>query len=87
MAEASKFRPCFSDLAAEFILSLPKRRQRRVVDRACELARYRLVKSDYHLVDAAGHKIEHLLVDGFVFSYWVDDASKLVMITEIEDAE
>jgi hypothetical protein len=51
------------------------------------LARYRLVKSDYHLADAAGHKVEHLLVDGFVFSYWVDDAAKLVMITEIEDAE
>jgi hypothetical protein len=87
VAEIAKFRPCFSDLAAEFILSLPKRRQRKVVDRAHELARYRMIRSDYHLVDVAGHKIEHLLVDGFVFSYWVDDSARLVMITEIEDAE
>jgi hypothetical protein len=31
--------------------------------------------------------IEHLLIDGFVFSYWVDHAVQLVMITEIDDAE
>ncbi len=63
MAESDKYRPSFSDLAAEFILSLPRRRQRKVMERA------------------------YLLVDGVVFSYWVDHALKLVMITEIEDTE
>lgn len=57
------------------------------MDRAYELARYPFLESDYRLSDPEGHMIEHLLVDGVVFSYWIDHAAKLVMITEIEDAQ
>lgn len=87
MADPRSYRPSFSDLAAEFILALPKRRQRAIMDRAYELARHRSLKSDYHLVDSDGRTIEHLLVDGVVFSYWVDHSLRLVMISEIEDAQ
>lgn len=83
----AEFRPSFSNLAAEFILSLPKRRQRVVMDRAYELARHPFLESDYRLVDVDGRPIEHLLIDGLVFSYWVDHSLKLVMISEIEDAQ
>ncbi len=57
------------------------------MDRAYELARYPFLESDYRLPDQDGRVIEHLLVDGVVFSYWVDHALKLVMITEIEDTQ
>ena len=57
------------------------------MERAYELARYPFLESDYRLVDQEGRTIEHLLVDGVVFSYWVDHALKLVMISEIEDAQ
>ena len=87
MADSGKYRPSFSDRAAEFVLSLPKRRQRAVMTRAYELARYPFLESDYRLVDTDGRTIEHLLVDGVVFSYWTDHSLKLVLITEIEDAE
>ena len=87
MGEAAKYRPSFSDLAAEFILSLPKRRQRKVMDRAYELARDPFLESDYRLEDATGRTVEHILVDGVVFSFWVDHPARLVMISEIEDAE
>ena len=87
MAEVVKYRPSFSDLAAEFILAQSKRRQRKIMQRAYELARYPFLESDYQLADSDGRTIEHLLVDGVVFSFWVDHALKLVMITEIEDAE
>lgn len=83
----AEFRPSFSDLAAEFILSLPKRRQRVLMDRAYELARHPFLESDYRLVDIEGRPVEHLLMDGLVFSYWVDHSLKLVMITEIDDAQ
>ena len=86
MAEAGKYRPSFSDLAAEFILSVPKRRQRKIMQRAYELARYPFLESDYQLVESDGRTVEHLLIEGVVFSYWVDHAARLVMITEIEDA-
>ena len=57
------------------------------MNRSYELARYPFLESDYRLDDADGRTIEHLLVEGVVFSYWVDHALRLVMITEIEDAE
>ena len=57
------------------------------MDRSYELARYPFLESDYRLVDSDDRMIEHLLVDGVVFSYWVDHSLKLVMITEIEDTE
>ena len=87
MAEGQNYRPVFSDLAAEFMLSLPRRRQRRVMDRARELARAPFMVSDYSLRDADGREIEHLMTDSFIFTYWVDHAARLVMITEIDDAE
>lgn len=86
MAERLSYRPNFSAAAAEFIVSLPKRRQRLLMSRAYELARYPFIESDYQVVDSDGRSIEHLLVDG-VFAYWVDHAARLVMITEIEDAD
>ncbi|HXC01724.1 MAG TPA: hypothetical protein VNU49_03665 [Opitutaceae bacterium] len=87
MAEQGEYRPNFSDLAAELILSLPRKRQKKVMGCAYELARYPFIGSDYTVVDADGRAIEHLLIDGFVFSFWVDHAVQLVMITEIDDAE
>jgi len=57
------------------------------MDRAYELARFPFFESDYRLADADGRMVDHLLVDGIVYSYWVDHASKLVMIVEIESAE
>jgi hypothetical protein len=81
------YRSRFTDLATEFILSLPKRRQRQVMAQAQQLAHYPFVESDYRLPDEDGHEIEHLLVDGLVFSYWVDHSSRVVLITEIDDAD
>ena len=87
MADPGNYRPSFSDLAAEFILSLSLRRQRAVMTRCYELARYPFLECDYRLIDADGRMIEHLLIDGMVFSYWVDHSLKLVMIIEIEGTE
>ena len=67
MPEFSRYRPSFSDLATEFIVSLPKRRQRRIMDRAYELARDPFLDSDYRILDSDGRTIDHLLLDGVVF--------------------
>jgi hypothetical protein len=60
VAESGRYRPIFSDLAAEFILSLPKSRQRKAMDRPQELARYPFIESDYSILDEEGHSIDHL---------------------------
>lgn len=57
------------------------------MDRAYELARYPFIESDYSIADEGAHVVDHLLVDGFVFSYWVDHAVRIVMIAEIDDAD
>lgn len=82
-----EYRPLYSDLAAEFILSLPKRRQRKLVDLCNQLASNPFVKSDYSIKDADGRDIEHLLLGGFVIAYWVDHPVCKVMITEVDDVE
>ena len=69
MAQPSSYSPVFSGPAADFLLSLPSRRQRILMDQAYGLARQPFRKSDYATRDAAGHNISHLLFDDFLLTY------------------
>lgn len=82
-----QYRPLYSDLVAEFILSLPKRRQRKLVDTCNQLAANPFIDSDYRLKDSDGREIEHILVEGFVIAYWVDHSICKVMIVEVDDVK
>ena len=82
-----EYRAVYSESAAEFILTLPKRRQRRLVDTCTRLARHPFITSDYVVKDESGREIEHLMVDGFIIAYSVDVPVKLVMIVEMDDVE
>ena len=79
------YRPIYSDSAVEFFSSLPRRRQRRLLARSRELASDPFLAPDLRRVDQEGREIGDILIDDFLFSYWVDHAAKLVMIVEIED--
>ena len=78
--------PVFTEKAAEFILGLPKRRQKQVVALTRQLAARPQILSDYVLKDDSGRAIEHLLIEDYVFAYWVDHAVSEVRIVDIEDA-
>ena len=80
------FRLVFSEGAAEFLMQLPKRHQRRVVALARQLADHPSLRSDYWLPDDSGRKIEHLMVEDFVFAYWLDHSVRELRITDIDDA-
>jgi hypothetical protein len=82
-----RYRPVFSDAAVLFFASLTRRRQWKVLDRARELAGDPFLIPDFRSPDEEGREISHLLVDGFLFSFWVDHAVRVVMITDIEDGE
>lgn len=69
-----------------FFVSLPRRRQVRLLDRARELAADPFLVPDLSSTDADGRAISHLLTDGFIFDYWVDHAAKIVAITDVTDA-
>ena len=87
MAEFLGYRPVFSDTAVVFFISLPRRRQRKLWDRAHELAADPFLVPDFCGIDADGRELSHVMSDGFVFTYWVDHAVKRVMMTEVDDAE
>lgn len=86
MAESGSYTPVFTVEVAEFILGLPKSRQRRAVRLARQLAANPFIRSDYSIPDDDGHTQEHLLIEDFVFTYWLDHAVREVRITDIEDA-
>jgi len=81
------YRANFSDGAVDFFITLPRRRQRKLLDRARQLVTDPFVVPDYQTRDTDERDIAHLMVGGFFFTFWVDHAAKVVLITEIEDAE
>jgi len=82
----SGYEPVFAEGAAEFLLQLPRRRQRQVVTLARQLATHPHVRSGYSLLDAAGRAIEHVMIEDYVFAYWVDHAVREFRVLDIEDA-
>ena len=69
--------------AVAFVVALPKRKQRLVLDLADQIARHPFKIGDYPAVDAVGRTVENLLLEDYLFSYWVDHAVREVRITEI----
>lgn len=82
----ARYEPVFAEGAADFLLGLPKRRQRQVIELAQQLAASPHVRADYSLPDESGRTIDHLMIDDYVFAYWLDHGAREVRITDIEDA-
>jgi hypothetical protein len=86
MASRTPYHPCFAVEAAEFLAQLPKSRQRRALRLAQTLAASPFVRSDYAVADESGREQEHLLIEDFVYTCWLDHAARELGITDIEDA-
>ena len=67
-------------------MQLPKRRRLQVIPLVRQLAAHPHIRSDYALADESGRQIEHLMVEDYVFAYWLDHAVREVRITNIDDA-
>jgi hypothetical protein len=80
-----RYRPVFSDSAVSFFVTLSRRRQTKLLDRARELAADPFVVPDLRRIDDDGREIGDILIEDFLFSYWVDHPAKVVMIVEVED--
>jgi mRNA-degrading endonuclease RelE of RelBE toxin-antitoxin system len=79
-----RYRPLYSDNAAEVILGLSKRKQRKVIDTCNELAANFFIKPDYVVRDSDGREIEHIRIGEFLIAYWVDHPVCKVMIVDLE---
>ena len=86
MAEGRDYQPVFSERVADFFLQQPKRRQSRIVNLAKQLAKQPFVRSDYTLPDDEGRPLEHLLVEDYVFTYWIDHGAREIRIVDLDDA-
>lgn len=80
------YRAVFAADVAEILLALPRARQRRALRLAAQIARNPFGQSDYSIIDSTGRSQEHVLLQDFVFVYWVDHAAREIRITDIEDA-
>lgn len=83
MPEDSGYRSHLSLEAAAFLVSLPKRRQKRVLDFADQIARQPFQPGDYQTTDLEGRTVENLLLENYLFSFWIDHATREVRIAEI----
>ncbi len=83
MPEPAAYESHLSRAAALFVVSLPRRQQRLVLDLADQIARQPFLVSDYRAKDATGREVENVLLGAYVFTYRVDHAVREVCITEI----
>jgi len=76
MPERETYESHLSLDAVAFVVSLPRRRQRLVLNLADQIARQPFQIGDYQAVDATGRIVENLRLEGYLFSFWVDHASR-----------
>lgn len=73
----------FASEAVSVVVGQSKRKQGKILDLAAGIAASPQSISDCRTTDAKGRIVEHLLIDEFLFSYWIDHASSEVQIIEI----
>jgi len=83
MADRSSYESYLSLDATKFVALLTKRQQKVVLDLADQIAKHPFQIGDYPTTDATGRRVENLLLDGYLFSYWVDHLVREVRISEI----
>jgi len=82
----SEYISVLSKQAVAFIVNLASQKQIKVLDIADRIAFAPERISDISQPDAEGRLIESVLIDEFLFTYWVDHAAREVQITEINEA-
>ena len=54
-----------------------------MLDLADQIAKHPFKIGDYQTVDAVGRSVENLLLEGYLFSFWIDHATREVRVSEI----
>jgi hypothetical protein len=87
VASRQGYEAVFASPAVEFFFGQTKPRQRKILDRAHELAASPFFEPDFRSVDASGREVFQVMSDDFIFDYWVDHAAKQVIVTDIDHVE
>ncbi len=85
MGKSIQYQAVYSDEAISFLMALPKRQQRYIANLGRQLARNPFVECDYSEEDGNGREIHHLLVEDYVFAYWLDHPVAEVRIVDVKN--
>ena len=80
----ASYRPVFDASVVDALGQLSKQKERKALALVRELALHPFLRSDYSLPDESGRSVDYLLVEEFVFGYWLDHIAREVRIVEIE---
>ena len=85
MVKLARFRVLFEEEAGEFLLALPRRKARRLLDIVYTIADTPFLNPDYILPDADGRSISHVMTEGYLITYWIDAPMHRLVIVELEE--
>ncbi len=75
--------PVLSAKAWEYLCSLSRKRQQRIMRLIHQLADYPHRLGDFQARDSTGRSLENLRLEGYLFTYWADGAVKELRILDI----
>jgi hypothetical protein len=85
MPDPQAYEPVLSGKAAVFLASLPRTKQRTVIDLVVGLSAHPFQIGDYPTQDATGRRLENILLGEWHFTFWADHAVREFRITDITE--
>ncbi len=85
MAEAHSYDPVLSSKAADFLLSLSKARQKKLIGLLWQLADSPSQIGDYSEQDDTGREVQFILIRDLLVAFWADDSAKELRIVDIDE--
>jgi hypothetical protein len=85
MAERHSYEPVLSPKAADFLVSLPRTRQRKLVTLLAQLAADPFHTGDYSLLDDSAREVQFILIGDLLIAYWADHPVKELRIVDIDE--
>jgi hypothetical protein len=80
-----EYDPVLSAKAWEFLCSLSRGRQQRLTRLIYQLADHPSRLGDYQTKDATDRYLENLRIEGYVFTFWADNAVNELRILDITE--
>ena len=85
MADKHLYEPVLSSKAADFLVSLSKPRQRKLIDLLYQLAANPFQPGDFSHADDTGRDVQFIFIRDLLIAYWADHPVKELRIVDIEE--
>lgn len=85
MADRHAYEPVLSSIAAAFLISLPKARQRKLIGLLYQLSENPSQIGDYSEPDETGREMQFILVRDQLIAFWADHPVRELRIVMIEE--